>query len=663
VPIELDRIRDADEAYWTRYRGAPKAFVSPEDGHEMWQNPYGMATSVRASRIESKDWEKRLPRAVEPEAVGIRVLPVAQAARASASPTTDFGGLFMGLGGLLVIAALVLVVLLLRLGLTQRAGEAEALRVMGFRASQIRAIRLSEGSLAVAAGAALGLIGGLWVARWTLDALASVWEGALGGMALIFDATHSSLASGAGATLAVGLGVLVWAGRTGVERPSLASPRLPAAVSLLALLGASAILASAGDNPAGAYFGAGGLMLVAGLAALTTALRVGPPKAAGTLTALAWANLARRPRAAVAATAVLAVGTFVVVGVGVSRHDPAAMAARGSGTGGFELVGESTLPVVHALDTPEGLAAYGLSPDDLPGVTIVPMRVREGDDASCLNLAQAPRPTLYGVNPRALEAHGTFSPEVWSRLSSAPSSPGLLPAIGDQATLTWRLKLGVGDELLDVDEASRPIRLRIADVLPTSILQGGLIVDGPTLAERYPTTSADRLFLIDTPPDQAAEVAALLTDALADTGFVATPATEVLGSYLRVENTYLAIFLALGGLGLLLGAPGVGVLLFRQVLTRRRELAVLVAMGWRRGRVRRLVALEHGAIVVFGVGIGGASAALAVVPALGSSVSRSPAEAALVLVGCVALVGLVGVGLATRLALRGRLVDALSDGA
>ena len=128
-----------------------------------------------------------------------------------------------------------------------------------------------------------------------------------------------------------------------------------------------------------------------------------------------------------------------------------------------------------------------------------------------------------------------------------------------------------------------------------------------------------------------------------------------------MENTYLAIFLALGGLGLLLGAPGVGVLLFRQVLTRRRELGVLAAMGWRRRRIRRLVALEHGTIVLLGVGIGGLSAALAVVPALGSSVSRAPAESALALVSAVTLVGLVGVFIATRVALRGSLVTALSD--
>ena len=181
------------------------------------------------------------------------------------------------------------------------------------------------------------------------------------------------------------------------------------------------------------------------------------------------------------------------------------------------------------------------------------------------------------------------------------------------------------------------------------------------MAERFPTTSADRLFLIDAPHDQVSATQTMLTDALADVGFTATPALEVLGRYLTVENTYLAIFLALGGLGLLLGAPGIAVLLFRQVLARRRELAMLQSMGWRRGQIRRLVVLEHGTIIVLGVAIGGGAAALAVLPALSSSVSREPAQAA-ILLGCsVVSLGLLGVTLATRVALRGRLADALSE--
>ena len=457
----------------------------------------------------------------------------------------------------------------------------------------------------------------------------------------------------------IGCAALTWARRLTDDQSTGRSARPPAILSAAALGAAIALLSTPSDHPAALYFGAGGCLLISGLAAMAAALRRARAPHPRSLAALAWANLTRRPGAVIAATAVLAAGTFVVIGVGVSRHDAKALA----GTGGFALLGESTLPVMHRLDTPEGLAAYGLVPEDLKGGSVVPLRVRRGDDASCLNLAQAPRPTLYGVDPQAMDAREAFGSSAWSTLTYQGAPPGdeiVIPAIGDEATLTWRLKLGPGDELSDVDEAGRPYRLRIVGVVPNSILQGGLLIDVSALALRFPTTSADQRFLIDAPREPAV-VEATLRDALGDTGFMTTPTEEVLARYLRVENTYLAIFLALGGLGLLLGAPGVGVLLFRQVLARRRELAVLATMGWRRERIRRLIGLEHSAIILFGVGIGGLSALIAVIPALGTSVSRAPAQSAAVLVSAVLLVGLIGVGIATQIALRGPLSGALSD--
>ena len=50
-------------------------------------------------------------------------------------------------------------------------------------------------------------------------------------------------------------------------------------------------------------------------------------------------------------------------------------------------------------------------------MAIVPLRVREGDDASCLNLSRAQNPRLVGVQPaefvkrKAFEFGGTLPPE------------------------------------------------------------------------------------------------------------------------------------------------------------------------------------------------------------------------------------------------------------
>jgi putative ABC transport system permease protein len=662
VAIDLERIRPVDEAYWTAHQGTPKAFISPSAAATLWRNPYGSLTSLQASKATADVWRTSLPHAVSPRDLGVHVQPIASAAMKAARPTTDFGGLFMGLGSLLMCAAVILVVLLLRLGIVQRRGEAETLRALGLRGGQIRALRLKEGALTVGIGSAIGLGLGVLVARGALAALSDVWGGAIGGLTLVFAATTPSMCIGLLSTLLVGFGALVFAGREAKAGPHPGPSRGAAMLCAACVLGAIGLLVTlSAAQPAAAYFGAGGMLLVAGLAGVRAALSTAQAPQSVTLLKLAWFNLARRPRASVAITAVLAAGTFVVVGVGVSRHDAARMTSRASGTGGFALVGESTLPVSHALDTREGLASYGLSRGDLAGASVVPLRVRSGDDASCLNLAQAPRPALYGVRPQALAERQAFGADIWGRLSPTPDHPEVVPAIGDAATLTWRLKLGLGDVLDDIDERGRPYKLKVVGVLPTSILQGGLLVDGKTLAERFPTSSSDRLFLIDAPAEHVAAVDSVLSDALGDAGFRTTPAVEVLGRYLKVENTYLAIFLALGGFGLLLGAPGVGVLLFRQVLARRRELAMLQAIGWRRSTIRRLVAYEHGAIVALGVAIGGGAASLAVIPALGSSVSRDPAQAALMLVGGVAAFGFIGVAVATRIALRGRLSEALSE--
>jgi hypothetical protein len=50
-----------------------------------------------------------------------------------------------------------------------------------------------------------------------------------------------------------------------------------------------------------------------------------------------------------------------------------------------------------------------------------------------------------------------------------------------------------------------------------------------------------------------------LSRALQDAGLELTPASQRLNEYNAVQNTYLATFQILGGLGLLLGSAGLGV--------------------------------------------------------------------------------------------------------
>jgi len=127
-----------------------------------------------------------------------------------------------------------------------------------------------------------------------------------------------------------------------------------------------------------------------------------------------------------------------------------------------------------------------------------------------------------------------------------------------------------------------------------------------------------------------------------------------------VQNTYLGTFQVLGGLGLLLGSVGLGIVVLRNVHERRGELAILRAMGFATRRVRRLVLWEHVALVLNGLGIGMASAWIAVAPVtLGPGGSGLPWATLGPVLGLVLVNGLAWTWLATRWSCRGGLLQAL----
>jgi ABC-type antimicrobial peptide transport system permease subunit len=169
------------------------------------------------------------------------------------------------------------------------------------------------------------------------------------------------------------------------------------------------------------------------------------------------------------------------------------------------------------------------------------------------------------------------------------------------------------------------------------------------------------MFLIDAPSGKADAAGAELSRALRDRGLELTPAIDRLSEFNAVQNTYLDTFEVLGGLGLLLGSAGLGVVVLRNVLERRGELALLGAVGFGPGVLRRLVISEHAVLQFLGLLLGAAAAALAVLPAL---LSPSAHLSYGVLAGTLVLVlgsGIFWTWAAARLALRGEILQSLRD--
>ena len=119
----------------------------------------------------------------------------------------------------------------------------------------------------------------------------------------------------------------------------------------------------------------------------------------------------------------------MIVSVSAFRHDPHEHALeRSSGTGGFALFAQATLPVYEDLNTPEARAAFGLDEQVMRNVSVVGMRVRDGDDASCLNLNRAQAAALAGgPSRRVATATG-----VRRRMGAARPAAGRRRRAGDR---------------------------------------------------------------------------------------------------------------------------------------------------------------------------------------------------------------------------------------
>ena len=694
VPIALDRIRSGDEDYWDNHRGTPKAFISLAAGQQMWANRFGTLTAVRVRATEDQAATIRhgLRARLTPASLGLSFRDVRTAASAAVTEAMSFSELFIAFSVFLIVAAFLLIGLLFILSVEQRSEQIGILTAVGLPPGTVRRMILSEGALLALIGSMIGAVGGLAYARLVLLALTTIWRSASAVTSLWFHAEPMTVVVATVATAIAAVATMFlalrcqsrksarqWLQSRGVTSigPRAAHRAISLIIALLAASGAlvTIILAvNRAEAQAPLFFVAGALLLAAALLACRFMLGKMAGAASGlALTArqLAWRGLARRRGRSLATIALLAGGTFVVVAVGAFRQDATPHAdQRHAGTGGFALFAESTMPVLYDLNTPHGRDAYGLTDDLLGRDVVVNLRMRPGDDASCLNLNRAQVPRLLGVNPRSLDARQAFTFTQTNHVAHAqhpwlmldePSVDDVIPAIGDESTVRWGLGMKLGDTLDYVDERGRPFRVRIVGIVADSILQGSLIISQARFEQRFPAVAGFHVLLIDAPADRADDVVAGLTYALADEGLSVVPAAQRLATFQTVANTYVAVFQLLGGLGIMLGTAGLGVVVARNVTERRGELAVFGAVGFSRRAVVCLIVSEHLWLVALGLLVGIAPAIVAAAPALASVGSGPPYGSLAVTFLLMAANGLLWTWIATCSALAGPLVCALRN--
>jgi ABC-type antimicrobial peptide transport system permease subunit len=696
-PLDLKKVRPQDEDYWDRWRGAPKAFVPLETAQRLWGTTHGNISSIRFAVPPPQDraaLEKALAGAlttrITPEIAGIDVRDVRSEALAAAEGTTDFGEYFFYFSFFLVVAGLLLAALFFALSVEQRTQQIGLLTAAGFTARDVARVLGGEASLLAVIGSTIGIAGAVGYAAAIMYGLRTWWRDAVGTSDLLLHVDWPLLVAAAigafvASLLSLGLALRAALARTprsllsGVTEPAggrSGPARRAAVLSLGALLLAVVLLAVtrlAGLPDAAGFFGAGGLLMIAGLLAFNWWLRV-PAHTATQSVVRFGAGYARwRPTRSVLSASLIAFACFVIVSVGAFRRDTSSISLdRSAGTGGFALLAESIAPLMHNPNTASGREELGLSGEQLlDGVTVSRFRLRPGDDTSCLTLYQPRNPRIIAPEDAFIEdSRFAFASSMantdeeranpW-RLLRWNFSDGAIPAIADQTSLMYVFHLAVGDDYTFTADDGSEVRLRIVGALADSMLQSELIIGEQAFERVFPRREGYNLWMIESQPESAATIATLLEDRLSDYGLDAGDTRARWAAYHRVENTYLSTFQALGALGLLVGTLGLAAVLARNVLERRRELGLLRAVGFTPANMRTLVLSESLLLVGAGLLLGSITAVIAVVPALAERATAVPVGYLGALLLTVTTTALVSSILAARVATAPTVVSALKN--
>ena len=634
-PIDYTLVREKDETYWDEYGATPKAFIPLQIGKRLWKNRFGDLTTIRIGTASDADiqatrtlFETEFLKKIQPEQVGFQFLsPQADGLQASTG-ATDFGMLFGSLSGFIIIAVALLVAMLFRIGVEQRSREIGLLQAVGYPLAKIRRRFLYEGATVAGIGSLLGCLFAVGYAQLMIFGLQTWWLPAIGTPFMELHVNLLSLITGiliALVVVMVSIRLIVQqlgqipttallAGETDSAEITLKRQTQKTKSSTLSFIVKNVVITLAVvvfaffiffDRWFSDTFGIWVEAPIIDFLIFTlSVIGVGwdafgrwlksqrVPKRLNRIR-FALKNAARQPGRSTTSVKTISLACCIIVAVGANRHDA-------SPESEYAFVAESALPLHHSLNTPEGRFELGFSEETaelLSKSEIFPFRVLPGEDVSCLNLYQPQKPQILGAPNAMLDGYP------WSQIRVVQPEGGRAPAIGDMKSLRWILHHNPDEDFIVQDEFGKPLRLEL-ETIENSLFQSQLIISESNFTKYFPSQSGYQFFLIKTPPELREETAQVLEKTLGDYGFDLTSASARLASYRAVENTYISTFQSLGGLGVLLGTFGLALILFRNIIERRGELATLRAFGFRRQLLSRMRFLESCFLLTVGMLIG-----------------------------------------------------------
>lgn len=673
VTIDLEKIRDKDEKYWDDFGGTPKAFIAYKTAKEIWQNDFGAATSIRFSSTNNNpnNLTTQLLPVLDPAKMGLQLIPVKQLGLAAVNNSIDFSELFLGMSFFIVLAALLLIGLFFHLNTEYRNKEIAFYHAAGFTKKHISQLLLSEGFIIVLLGGIIGVGGAVLYNNILLKAINTVWVDMVKTNILFVKIYPESLAVGYFSGALCALVTLYFSIQSKLKKSvvglqkdidqTIYAPFKKKRSYAKTLFFTSIVLmlvftiiyfVNLVPDVSIAFFVYGTLLLLIGLSGFSFILKRGALHLnAGNISFISFcvANLSKNKKRSLLIVSMMAIGVYLVISTGANRQYMLVDQQNPkSGTGGFLFYAQTTLPVIDDLNTSENRLKYGLEQADSFNLEILQLKTLDGDEASCFNLNQIKQPRLLGVDYKKLSHKKAFTfaktlkgvdkDNPWSCLQMNMGK-NTFPVVADQTVIQWSFGKKVGDTLQFQIENGDTVNMVLVGGLQNSLFQGNLLISDSLFQQFYPSIAGSKVLLVDGKWDNTAEILSLLNRNFRDFGLEISSSLERLTSFYSVQNTYLNVFILLGGIGLMIGTLGIGILIIRSVLERKHELALLRAVGFKKSRMLKIIWTENSILLFAGIMIGSLSAVLSTLPSFLEAGTQIPVN----LIGIIMLV-LMGFG-------------------
>ena len=624
LPIKMERVKKEDEDFWYAYHQTPKAIVSYEAVSADWSNAFGSATALRfTSRPDIK---------LTPHDAGMQVVHPRVQGLQGATDGVDFASLFLALGFFIILSAILLMKNPLVEMFIQRRNEIALYRQMGFADTTIFRNLYREAFTTMLCASPWGVLAGLLYSGLTLWLLGNVWSGATHteGFALLIQ--PMTVIVGWLVALLICAAVLWWVIRTMLRQrqsehieSTQRSLNVYLFVSLLIL---TVVLIAVNFI----FLHNMLLFIVCGLLWILTwgfflrlyILR----RQSGEMnrTQMIWQSIRASLKQHLLAYWALALGVFTVFAVGLNRPD---FSQATEATGGYQYYVDSRVPIQYDLNNPA--VRQKLSLESLPDSTQFLGFLRHTqDEASCLNLNQVSTPTVLGCEEWMVDSgwwiENTPNADSNNKSNLHPQStihhpqstihhPPVLYI--DEESLIWSLKKSGGDTLYYQNDRGETVPVVIAGSYPTGIFHGNAIMSADDFRRLWPKESGVEVLLMKSSrPDEAAEI---LSTALNEYGLNVQTVGERIQMFFEVTETYLLIFLTLGGLGLLLGIFSLMIIVRKNLTAQTATIRQYRAMGFGDRLIQNLLVRENLLVPLYAVAVGATGSVISISANIGGA--------------------------------------------